>query len=52
MTTFGSNDEFIELHRTFHELSEPSSENDDAHIRRALGIGGRLKWSNLIKDTA
>jgi len=50
MTTFGSDCEFIELHRTFHELSEFSSETDDADIRRALGIGGRLEWSDLIKE--
>lgn len=50
ITTFDSSYEFIELHRTFHELSKYSSENDDADISRALGIGGRLSWPNLIKE--
>jgi hypothetical protein len=50
ITTFDSSYEFIELHRTFYELSKHSSENDDEDISRALGIGGRLIWSNLIKE--
>jgi len=50
MPTFRSNYEFIGLDRTFHELLEPSGENDDADIQRVLGIGGRLKWSNLIGE--
>ena len=50
ITTFDSSYEFIELHRTFHELSKHSSENDDVDISRALGIGGRLSWPDLIKE--
>jgi hypothetical protein len=50
MTTSRSKYEFIQLNRTFHELSELSSENDDADISRALGIGGRLEWADLTKE--
>ncbi len=49
-TTFDSNYDFIELHRTFHELSKHSGENDDVDISRAFGVGERLSWPNLIKE--
>lgn len=45
---FDSNYEFVELHRTFHELSEHSSQNDDADVSRAFGAGERLGWPDLI----
>ncbi len=41
--------DFIELHRTFHELSRDNSENDDVDISRAF-VGGSLNWPNLIKE--
>ncbi len=47
-TTFDSNSEFVELHRTFHELSEHSSQNDDVDVSRAFGAGERLGWPDLI----
>ncbi|MCY7274282.1 MAG: hypothetical protein LH702_11205 [Phormidesmis sp. CAN_BIN44] len=50
ITTLDSSYEFIELHRTFHELSERSSENDDVAISRAFHVGGRLRWSDLLKE--
>jgi len=50
LTNFDSSFEFIELHRTFHELSKHSTENDDVDINRIFGIGGRLSWPDLIKE--
>lgn len=50
ITTLKSSYEFIELHRTFHELSEHSSENDDVDIDRAFRVGGRLGWFNLLQE--
>jgi hypothetical protein len=50
MTTFDSSYEFIELHRTFHELSKHSIENDDVDISRTFCVGERLRWLNLIKE--
>ena len=50
ITTFDSSYEFIELNRTFHELSKHSSENDDVDINRAFHFGERLRWPNLIKE--
>jgi hypothetical protein len=50
ITTFDSSYEFIELHRTFHELSKDDCENDDIDISRAFGVGERLCWPNLIKE--
>ncbi len=41
---------FIELHRTFHELSEHSTENDDVDVSRAFHIGDRLYWFDLLKE--
>ena len=45
-----SNSDFIELHRTFRELSKNNSDNDDFDVIRALGIGERLHWPDLIKE--
>lgn len=49
-TTFDSSYEFIELHRTFHELSKNSCENDEVEIGREFYVGGRLHWPDLIKE--
>jgi hypothetical protein len=48
ITTFNSSYEFIELNRTFHELSN-NSEND-ADISRAFHFGERPRWPDLIKE--
>lgn len=50
ITTFDSGYKFIELHRTFHELSQHSCENDDIDISLAFGFGEHLRWSDLIKE--
>lgn len=42
--------EFVELNRTFYELSKSKCENDDIDIRRALSVGGSLNWSDLTQD--
>ncbi|KTS92471.1 hypothetical protein NS376_23390, partial [Pseudomonas oryzihabitans] len=39
--------EFIELNRTFHELSQ-SAENDDVEARSVSGFGKSLTWADLI----
>ncbi len=44
MTTFGSSYDFIELNRTFHELSKQSIEKDDIDIIREFHFGERLRW--------
>ena len=50
LTTVDSSYDFIELDRTFHELSKHCSEMDDVDISRAFGVGERLRWPNLIKE--
>lgn len=50
ITTFDSNYEFIELHRTFHELPKHSSENDEQYVSLGFRVGERLRWPNLIKE--
>ena len=50
ITTFDSSYEFIELNRTFHELSKHNSENDEEDINRAFHFSERLRWPNLIKE--
>jgi len=50
ITTLDSTYEFIELDRTFHELSKDSTENDDLDIIRAFHFGDRLSWTNLINE--
>lgn len=48
--TFSSTYEFIELNRTFHELSKDSTEYDDLDIIRGFHFGKSLNWFDLIKD--
>ncbi|MBD2158172.1 hypothetical protein [Leptolyngbya sp. FACHB-16] len=43
-------DEFIQLHRTFHELSQDSNGDDEIDISRALLPGTSLSWQDLIKE--
>lgn len=50
MTTFESSYDFIELNRTFHDLSQNSSENDDVDFSLVFGVGDHLRWSNLINE--
>ena len=50
ITTFDANYKFIELNRTFHELSKDSTENDDLDISRAFHFSDRLSWTNLINE--
>jgi hypothetical protein len=50
ITTFDSSYEFIELHRTFHELSSHGSDNDDADISSAFRAGECIPWLSLIKE--
>jgi hypothetical protein len=50
INTSAPNYEFIELQRTFHELSQHSCESDDIDISLMFGSGKRLRWSDLIKE--
>ena len=49
MITFDSIYDFIELNRTFHEISKEGSLNDDVDISQAFS-GESLNWTNLIKE--
>jgi len=49
MITFDSSYDFIELNRTFHEISKESSQNDDVDISQAFS-GESFNWPNLIKE--
>ena len=42
--------DFVELSRTFHELSQYDRESDDADINRVFNVGDRLSWSALIPE--
>jgi len=42
-------DEFIDLQRSFHELSKYSGESDDVDISRAFLVGEKLFWPDLLK---
>lgn len=50
ITTLDSGYEFIELHRTFQELSKHNRENDELDISREFFVGERLTWADLIKE--
>ena len=43
-------DKFIELQRTFHELSKQISENDDTDYSQWPPTDKCLNWSDLIKE--
>jgi hypothetical protein len=42
--------DFVELNRTFHELSQYAHESDDADFSRTFHAGNRLSWSDLIQE--
>jgi hypothetical protein len=42
--------EFIDLERSFHELSKYSAETDDIDISHAFHVGETLTWPNLLKE--
>ncbi len=53
ITTIKSHYNFIEFHRTFHELSENAGESEgseDLDLVRKFGIGEGLRWSDLLKE--
>ncbi len=41
---------YIELNRTFHELSQYATESDDVNLSHASHVGKRLSWSDLIQE--
>ncbi len=49
MTILDSSYEFIELNRTFYEISKESSKNDDVDISQAFGVES-FNWANLINE--
>lgn len=44
------NDNFIELHRTFHDLPKQTNENDDTDFSQWFPTDKRLRWPDLIKE--
>jgi len=42
--------DFIDLGRSFHELSKYSGETDDIDISRAFHVGETLTWTDLLKE--
>lgn len=42
--------QFVELHRTFHELSEDQKEIDEAQAMQSFGLATPLDWQDLIKE--
>ena len=50
MSHFEAEYQYIQLDRTFHELSEREGESDDIELRRALRVGKRLGWADLVQE--
>lgn len=50
MTESNSDYQFVELNRTFHELSKYTSEDDELDLSHAFHVGDRLSWSDLIQQ--
>lgn len=42
--------EFIELHRTFHEIAKDSPEHDEIDVSQSFRFGESLRWNNLITE--
>lgn len=49
MTESDSEYQFIELNRTFHELTKYANEDDELDLSHAFRVGDRLSWSDLIE---
>ncbi len=43
-------DEYIELDRTFHELSSYAGESDDIELEKVFHVGQSLGWPNLLDE--
>ena len=41
--------EFIELNRTFHELSEHAGKSDDVDLSQVFHIKSNLTWNDVLK---
>jgi hypothetical protein len=50
MTASDSDYQFVELNRTFHELSKYASETDELDLSHAFHVGDRLSWPDLIQQ--
>ena len=44
-----SKDEFIELGRTFHELSEHAGKSDDVDLSQVFQVKNNLTWNDVLK---
>ena len=42
--------EFIELNRTFHELSEHAGKSDDVDLSQVFHVKSRLTWDDVLKN--
>ena len=42
--------DFVELNRTFHELSKHARESDEFDLSEAFHVGGVLTWADLLKN--
>jgi hypothetical protein len=42
--------EFVELNRTFHELSKNAGDSDDVDLHQAIHVGKHLSWAALTKE--
>lgn len=49
MTESDSEYQFIELNRTFHELSKYTNDDDELDLSHAFHVGERLSWSDMIE---
>lgn len=49
MTESESEYQFIQLNRTFHDLSKYANEDDELDLSHAFRVGDRLSWSDLIE---
>ena len=50
MSNYNTTHGFVELNRTFHELSNDPGETDDIAIRRALHLAKPLSWADLTQE--
>jgi hypothetical protein len=45
-----SENEFIELNRTFHELSEHAGKSDDVDLSQVFHVKSNLTWGDVLKN--
>jgi hypothetical protein len=51
LAIYTPNQDFIELNRTFHELSEHAGQSDDVDLSQVFRVRSQLTWVDVLKNS-